>query len=71
MCFEGEVVGAIEVLIFERGAGLRDIAADLGDGVLLIRAQRARDASQRLFRGVEQFRRVLLSLGQSSSRHIG
>ena len=59
---QSQVVCPFEVLILQRRAGLRDIAANLRHCVLLIAAQAAGEAAQILFRRIQQFRGALLCL---------
>lgn len=65
--FYGEVVSSLKVLILERCACIGNIAANLRDGGLLVRAQRPRQLAEVLFCRVEQLRCALLSLRRRSS----
>lgn len=65
--FYGEVVSSLKVLILERCACICNIAANLRDGGLLVRAQRPRQLAEVLFCRVEQLRCALLSLRRLSS----
>jgi len=62
VCLERQVVSALQILVFKRCTGLRDVAADLRDSVLFVAAECASEILEVLLSRIQQLRRALLRL---------
>ena len=71
MRLQGEVVSALKILVFKRCTGLAYVAPDLGDGILLVAAERSREIFKVLLRRIEQLGGALLRPRHRGLRHIG